>query len=407
MDENFKYVVNRLFLLKQSRSNLFTMEQTHPIFKELINQDVPLANIFLDPNNPRFTSMDWDWVPDEKINSEKIQRELIEKLKEEYSVESLVMNMEINGYLPIDRVVLKKVDENIYVVLEGNRRICAAKLLREKWDENENAVSPEILESINIIPALIYTGSDTEAAWIFQGLRHITGIYEWSAFNKAKLIVTLMEEEGLSLTQVGKRFGLTAFGAGQWVRGYFAFKQAKETSDYVREVDEKAYTYMQELFSRSNAPIREWMDWDEINKKFNDELHFNEFLSWLYPRNTEEFDESIDISTLKGDWKNRKLYKRDDIRTLSYLVSKAPKEFEQFRIDGNLEKSYTIAIQKGYEEEAKKISDPSGELFGALDEVIRKLENIPFKIFRDVNQKNNLFQKLDQITALYKDFREE
>jgi len=383
------------------------MEQTHPIFKELINQDIPLANIFLDPNNPRFTSMDWEWVADDRIINEKIQKELTEKLKDEYSVESLVMNMEINGYLPIDRVVLRKITDNVYVVLEGNRRICAAKLVKERWDENENAAFQDIIESINIIPALVYTGSDTEAAWIFQGLRHITGIYEWSAFNKARLIVTLMEEEDLSLTQVGKRFGLTAFGAGQWVRGYFAFKQAKETSDYVREVDEKAYTYMQELFSRSNAPIREWMEWDETNKKFNDELHFNEFLSWLYPRNSEEYNESIDPSSFKGDWKNRKLYKRDDIRTLSYLVSKAPKEFELFRIDGNLEKSYTIAIQKSYEEEAKKISDPSGELFETIDELIRKLENIPFKIFRDSTQKTNLFLKLEQIMKLYNEFKEE
>ena len=30
------------------------------------------------------------------------------------------------------------------------------------------------------------------------------------------------------MSEVGKRFGLTPYGAGQWVRGYYAFKQAKE-----------------------------------------------------------------------------------------------------------------------------------------------------------------------------------
>lgn len=120
-------------------------------------------------------------------------------------------------------------------------------------------VSQAVLTSLADIPCLEYVGTEQDASWIFQGLRPITGITEWSAFNKAKLLVEQMEEEQVSLTDAGRRFGLTRFGAGQWVRGYYAFKQAKEESDYVREVDERSYPYFQELFSRSSAPVREWL----------------------------------------------------------------------------------------------------------------------------------------------------
>lgn len=380
--------------------------EIHPIFKELFTKDIELEKIYLDPNNPRFVSMVWEHVADSKVKDERVQKYVIQKLETEFSVDRLVMNMEINGYLPIDRVVLRQIDDDTYVVLEGNRRICAAKLLQQKHKDNSGSVASEIMESIATIPCLVYTGTNTEASWIFQGLRHIMGIQEWSAFNKARLIVTLMEEETLNLTEVGKRFGLTAFGAGQWVRGYYAFKQTKETSDYTKEVDERAYPYLQELFSRSNSPIREWMKWNESSKKFDDDLNYNEFLSWLYPRNIQEADESVDHTTIVGDWKNRKLYRSDDIRNLSYLLAKSTKEFELFRSEGNLERAYTIAIQKQYEEEAKKLSDPTNELYDSLDLAIKNLENVPYRILKDGIQKEKLFEKLAKIESIFKDLNQ-
>lgn len=34
--------------------------ETSTIYKELTPCEIPLDNIYLDPNNPRFTSMEWD-----------------------------------------------------------------------------------------------------------------------------------------------------------------------------------------------------------------------------------------------------------------------------------------------------------------------------------------------------------
>jgi hypothetical protein len=379
--------------------------ETFPIFKELIPEDISLNKIHLDPNNPRFVSMNWDHITDDRIAEEAVQKEIQLKLEREFSVDRLVMNIEVNGYLPIDRVIVRKFDDDKYVVLEGNRRICAAKILEQKFSAKPESVSEEIIETIREIPCLVYTGSDSEASWIFQGLRHIMGIQEWSAFNKARLIVTLMEEEELSLTDVGKRFGLTPFGAGQWMRGFYAFKQAKESSDYSREMDERAYPYFQELFSRSTASLREWLDWKEADKNFANELNFNEFLGWLYPRDIENIDETIDTTTIKGDWKNRKLVKSADLRTLSYLLSKSSKEFELFRSEGDLEKAYTLAIQKQYEEEAKRQSDPVEEIYDSLRQSTKLLENMPFKMLREGPEKEKLFVALDALEKAISEIR--
>jgi hypothetical protein len=373
---------------------------TYPIFQELSSQDLTLDNIFLDPNNPRFVSMDWEDIPDEKINDPLVQNDAKDKLIKDFAINKLLMNMEINGYLPIDRVIVKEFDSGQYVVLEGNRRICAAKSLKEKYDDNNKLVDPEIISSIETIPCLVYSGTDSEASWIFQGLRHILGIQEWSAFNKAKLLVNLMDEESLSLTEVGKRFGLTGYGAGQWSRGYYAFKQAKDESDFTREIDEKIFPYFQEIFSRSNAPLRAWLEWNETESKFENELNFNELLSWLYPKDLDNIDESLDITDIQGEWSNRYIKTSRDLRTISSLLRNYNKEFEHFRGTLRLEEAYSISLQKKFEDEAKKKSNPIIEVYESIEECTKTLENLPFRMLQDVNEKAKLAKALAKLNKI-------
>lgn len=367
------------------------------IYKELTPESIPLENIYLDPNNPRFTSLDWNEVADDKIDDINIQKAVQQKLIDNFSIDRLIMNIETNGFLPIDRIVVKAFKQDKYVVLEGNRRICAAKVLKRCHEENPVTVSEDVIASFQTIDCLIYTGTDQQPAWIFQGLRHIMGLQDWSAFNKAKLLVQLMEDEGLTLTEVGKKFGLTAFGAGQWVRGYYAFKRACEETDYTREVDERAYPYFQEIFSRSNTAFREWLKWNDTEYKFEDELHFNEFLSWLYPRNDED---ALDGTDLHGDWSLKKLSKRDDIRIISHLIREFPIEFEAFRMDGDLEKAYNLANTKKILSQA----NPSEDAFSNIEACIKSLENLPFKLIRSEGEK--LVGLLSKLTKAIEEIRE-
>lgn len=386
--------------LKQTKMETIEEEKIYPIFQELVSNELPLDQIFLDPNNPRFVSMNWTEIPDEKIDNQAVQDKVILKLVSEFSVDKLTMNMEVNGYLPIDRIIVRQFADDKFVVLEGNRRICAAKKLKEKYDENNNLVDEEIIGSIDKIPCLVYTGTDTEASWIFQGLRHIMGVHEWSAFNKAKLLVNLMEEESLSLTKVGKRFGLSAYGAGQWARGYYAFRQAKEESDFQKEIEERSYPYFQEVFSRSNAPIREWLEWNDSDGKFENDLNFNEMLNWFYPREEDESDESIMSNEVFGEWKHRKIKRSDDLRTISFLIRNAKQEFENFRNTLDLEQAYTSALQKKYEEEAKRNSNPIVQVYETLEECTKSLENVPYRMLKDQTEKAKLkdaLQKLNEI----------
>lgn len=362
-----------------------------PIFQDLISRDLPLESIFLDPNNPRFVGPDWQRVEDDKIDTEPVQENARMRMVRDYGVDKLRMNMEVNGYLPIDRVIVRKFKEGKFVVLEGNRRICAAKLLAPIGMDGAE-VGQEVLDSVKSIPCLEYVGTETDAAWIFQGLRHITGISEWSAYNKAKLLVEQMEQDHLTLTEAGRRFGLSAFGAGQWVRGYYAFKQAREESDYVSEVDERAYPYFQELFSRSSAPVREWLGWKEEEYKFKNPLNFNEFVGWLYPRPGD-----AEGSDVRGTFDARRLSRRDDIRLVSFLLKESEKYFEQFRNGQDLEPTYAIANAEIYQQKLEEAADRVGAVFNAISACTKALDDIPHKVFKEKDLKTQLDNKIKDL----------
>ncbi len=372
-----------------------------PLHQELSPTELPLSNIYLDPNNPRFTEADWEYVPESDWDKPDVQEKAQRRLVSDFGVEKLRMSMEVNGYLPIDRVIVRKFGEDKYLVLEGNRRICAAKMIGKVALDGSD-VADVVLESLKEIPCLSYTGTDGDAAWIFQGLRHISGVTEWSAFNKAKLLVEQMEKETLSLTEVGKRFGLSPHGAGQWVRGYNAFNQARQSSDYINEVDERSYPYFQELFGRSSTPVREWLGWDEAEYKFANKLNLDEFISWLYPRGRDD-EENGTIK--KGNFEKRRIARRDDLRQIASLLVNDKELFEQFRGGLDLESCYSLALTKKFEEEAKLRADPILDLFAAVEHCVKVISNVPYRAMKDDQTREKILGSISSLEAAIEDIK--
>jgi len=366
--------------------------------KYLSPVELPLDQIFLDPNNPRFTGSDWVYVEDGEIANPDKQEQARKRLIADFDIDKLKASMEINGYLPVDRIVVRSFAEDKFVVLEGNRRICAAKSIKNYTAAGES-IPPEITDTLKSIPCLVYTGEDDErdAAWIFQGLRHISGLRDWSAYHKAKLLVEQMEKEGLSLTAAGKRFGLTPFGAGQWVRGYFAFRQAQTETDVSSVIDEKVYPYLQEIFGRSSIPVREWLEWDDANYRFCNIANFNEFMGWFYPAKIDpETEESLPVD--EGAWDRRVIGKRDDIRQIGYLISHASKQWMNFRQSLDLEAAYGSAQFEKFQNKDEDV-DFSGQLFQSIDKCAKLIANTPLSVIKNEELHNNLLSKISELEA--------
>ena len=370
---------------------------TSTISEQLQPIDLHIKQIYLDPNNPRFVNDDWRDIPTDQFDRETVQADTRRRMEAHFNIEKLRINMEVNGYLPIDRIIVKRFKQEKYVVLEGNRRVTAAKQISE-MPMLQLGLIDKVQKTLESIPCLEYSGPETDAAWVLQGIRHITGIADWSAYNKARMLSERLDK-GESLTEVGNRFGLSAYGAGAWIRGYKAYRQAKSESQYGREISERIYPFFQEVFNRSNISLRKWLEWNEKDQRFENDLNLNEFLCWFYPK--EEPDDGRDVSDVRGDWDKRIVTTVHTLREISYLLTNSTPHFEMFLSNGDLSGVVALAKAQAAEVQIEYGREPAKKLLKTMDQLIRQLENIPMlKFGRSGELQDELNTKLTRLTEV-------
>jgi ParB-like chromosome segregation protein Spo0J len=280
---------------------------------QLISKKIKLANIFLDPNNPRF----WDErttreIADRKVPDPKIQLRIRDLIDSE-DIHELADNIMRNGFLTLDRVVVRELAgvSGSYVVVEGNRRIAALKKLRDAIEDDlidEENISDEYLERFRIstdeIEVLVYNGSEHDIAWLLQGIRHISGIKAWKPAQRARLVAQQIDN-GLSITAAGQKFGLSPQRAGRYYRAYKALEQMRSDEDFQSKAKNEYFTLFDEAYG--NTTIRKWLNWDETLNTFKNIENLRHFYSWITP--DEEF----------GD--KRRIHDPSHIKKLAVLIA--------------------------------------------------------------------------------------
>ncbi len=180
-------------------------------------QRIAIDNLMLDPNNPRFVQrfgaqkhFSDDVI--EGLQNNILKYFTIRKGTKEYEdsdndesfdidldefsdIEDLWNSMSNVGFVPIDRIVVRKLhNSDKYVVIEGNRRIATAKKLLKKDNQEKNPekrLSPRITDSLKIVETMFF---DTEGMnqedmdhqlAVILGLRHHGSVKEWTPLPKA------------------------------------------------------------------------------------------------------------------------------------------------------------------------------------------------------------------------------
>lgn len=179
---------------------------------------VEVDRLLLDPHNPRFA--EGFSIPEEEGDIEALQNRVIQHFEnretdsgdeeydsgaeeEKYGVNNLITSIRTIGFVPIDKPVVKAIaGKDKYVVLEGNRRVTACKIILRKHAEHvAKGLSPDpdrdyplsdvILKSIREIDVLeIETSGLTEEELkrrerIVLGVRHHGSLLEWDPLPKA------------------------------------------------------------------------------------------------------------------------------------------------------------------------------------------------------------------------------
>ena len=243
---------------------------------QLDEAELAFEQIFLDPNNPRFwAEKATREVPDKRITDEKVQATALTNIMS-YGVRELRDSILRNGFLPLDRIVVRPIEENSdkYVIVEGNRRFAALIVLRQEIQDDtvdEDGIDEDYLEKLHNdtdkLDILIYTGGQThDISWLLQGIRHISGIRNWSPAQRARLVAEQVDEKGLGFRAAGQTFGLSAQAVGRLYRAYKALEQMRDDDEFSSKARNDYFTLFEEAIR--NKDVRERMGWSNDNFKF-------------------------------------------------------------------------------------------------------------------------------------------
>jgi hypothetical protein len=134
----------------------------------------------------------------------------------DWTLEELALSFLESGFWPQEALLAVKElleGEQRLVVVEGNRRLAALKLLKLAFDGKPDSRKWQELVSHQKPPQDLFTeipyiriGSRKDVI-AFLGFRHVTGIKEWNPAEKAEYITKLIEEHGMGYDQIRRKIG--------------------------------------------------------------------------------------------------------------------------------------------------------------------------------------------------------
>jgi len=268
---------------------------------------VKLEQICLNPNNPRIEVPMKGKVSEDRIYEKGIQGECLEKLKE-IGLSDLIGSISNSGFSTVDRVVLRYLKNERYVVVEGNRRVATLKILVESHRKGHLTLPEEIIKKILEFEALLYTGENPDIAWIVQGFRHTPGIKSWDDYPKAKFIATFEKESSKSPQEISSIFGMKKREVSNLIRWYYGFEQAVHDDEFGDVIETKDFGLFKEVIFK-RKPTKDWLGWNDEQRKFKEEDNLKRFLSWVEENKIDDSPSSRDTLARIVQPENEKLLK--------------------------------------------------------------------------------------------------
>lgn len=206
-----------------------------PPWKPLRIDYKDVDSLLLDDENPRLVA----------VRETETQDQLVQVLWDEMAVSEVALSIAANGYFEEEPLFIVPGDigrpgqKGKFVVVEGNRRLAAVRLLRDA--ELRRVVKatdlPKLTEAqrraLDQLPVSVYP--DKKALWEYFGFRHVNGPKEWDSFSKAAYIANVRRKYGVSLDEIARKIGDQHSTVTRIYRGIVLLEQAERRTDFKRE----------------------------------------------------------------------------------------------------------------------------------------------------------------------------
>lgn len=192
-------------------------------------RDVAPGALYFDPENPRLTGQSFT-VDD--------QTRILGYLWQDKEVGELVDSIANNGYWRQE--VLFAAEENgKLVVVEGNRRLAAVKLLQSSSlckQVGAKGVPTNLPDKVTgtyeTLPVIVCCRVDL---WMYMGFKHLNGPQEWDSIAKAEYIARVHEDFRVPLARVATTIGDRHETVKRLYYGLAVLRQAEKAGVFSKE----------------------------------------------------------------------------------------------------------------------------------------------------------------------------
>lgn len=203
---------------------------------------ITVSNLTFDPENPRLPS---------RVDG-RDEDAVIQWMLEDATLIELMLSIGEHGYFPGEPVLVTRPRDESYVVVEGNRRLAAIKLLLNP--ELAKTRKKAVLESASAashkpdeLPVVVYDVRDEILDYL--GYRHITGIKQWSPLAKARYLAQLYSQQTEENPQekfriLARRIGSRSDYVARLLAGLALFRRIAESNFFgIEELDEESLEF--------------------------------------------------------------------------------------------------------------------------------------------------------------------
>ena len=287
--------------------------------------NLSIDDLIFDPNNYRFQDVKgfFSAAPG-RFHETTVQERAYKALKESSNVEQLRASIVANGFIPVEKLVVRQYDHKpgTYIVIEGNRRLAALRWIEEAYHAGVKT-SEGTLAILSTVPVVIVEGEETDLTYkAIMGIRHVSGISQWGGYQRAKLVVELKDDFDLGSSEVAERLGMTAHEVNRRFRAFKALAQMKDNDEFGEYALPELYPIFHEAVSL--PAVKEWLKWDEASASFTEPDELIKFYSLLVPVHEEEYEAGESkITTYSQVRELRSILANEEARTLLFDPDKS------------------------------------------------------------------------------------
>lgn len=263
---------------------------------------IKIDNLKFDKDNPR--------LPQKLIGNER-EADVIDYMLRNGNILELMKSIAEMGYSDAEPLLVVQDEANgKYIVVEGNRRLTAIKLLNnpELAKVRKESVR-EILSEAKVIPedvpVIIY--DKRQDILDYLGYRHITGVKEWGPLEKARYLEQLYfihngeQNRETIYSKLAKMIGSKANYVYKLHQALKLYDKANDEAYYGAKITEEQISFSLITTALGYNEIVEFLG---LNDSQNDilenlnEKNFEKLFLWLFDKESQKVFDSRQISAL-------------------------------------------------------------------------------------------------------------